>query len=245
MPAKQQLKLNFVDELKSTTGSRSNKNNSTKTKQNRNENIDMNDYVKSSTSNPTTEDWLSSTMKKVVKANSIDDIKMVCCDLIAKVAEISTKLTVEAVKKEGLENANRILRDDFTKFSVHYDEEVQNVKDQVVAVSTTSATNESINQVADKIEDLEGRSRRNNLRFSGIQEGAEYGFDEGYNMELFIESTISECIGISLRPGSVQRAHRIGPRKPDSPRQSIAYFLCYQDKELVKSSNKKQSALLK
>ena len=190
---------------------------------------------KTPTSGNTSDDWLASTIKQIVQVTSIEDIKTVCCELVSKVAQLSTKISVDSVKKEQLEKENKTLRDDFTRFSVHYDEEIKSLRDEILATNSTCASISSVSQCQDKVEDLEARSRRNNLRFSGIPEGAEFGYDE-YNMPRFLESITSECIGVKLRPGSIQRAHRVGPRKPNAPRQIIANFLCFQDKEMVKKA---------
>ncbi len=40
------------------------------------------------------DNWLSKLIKRLTVANTIDDMKLVCCDLIAKVAELKKSLQV-------------------------------------------------------------------------------------------------------------------------------------------------------
>ena len=191
--------------------------------------------TKAPTTSTFKDDWLSSNMKKVVSATSVEDIKLVCCELLSKLSELTTKISVEQNNRERLEKENKSIREDFMRFSVHYDEDVKLVKDDILAVASTSASSSSVESMKDKMDDLEGRSRRNNLRFSGIHEGSEFGYDH-YSMEEFLISIIRQDIGVNLPPGAIQRAHRVGPKKPNAPRQIIACFVNHLDKENVRKT---------
>lgn len=86
------------------------------------------------------------------------------------------------------------------------------------------------NRIRDKLEDLESRSRRNNLRIYGIPEDTEKGqtltfVKDWLNTELSIDADLQ-----------IQRAHRALAPKPKAdkpPRSVIVNFLQYSVKELV------------
>ncbi|XP_053555688.1 DNA mismatch repair protein Msh3 [Bombina bombina] len=84
----------------------------------------------------------------------------------------------------------------------------------------------------DRIDDLENRSRRNNLRIVGIPESV-----KGKNLLEFVALTFPKLLGIhpDILPIDVERAHRIGPERGleqnnPRPRQVIFRCLNYQEK---------------
>ncbi|CAL9707344.1 unnamed protein product [Knipowitschia caucasica] len=87
-----------------------------------------------------------------------------------------------------------------------------------------------------KMSDLEGRSRRNNIRIYGIAEKT-----EGTSMPAFIESFIlnelRESIGVQRGADlGIERAHRaLGPQPPTGapPRSIVIRFLSFTTKEKV------------
>lgn len=89
-------------------------------------------------------------------------------------------------------------------------------------------------QLTEKMEDLESRSRRCNLRVIGIPEGA-----EGSDPVTFMSNFFADVLGTDVfqTPPLLDRAHRIGP-KPSSPnseglkpRVFIVRFHYYHDKD--------------
>lgn len=84
-----------------------------------------------------------------------------------------------------------------------------------------------------KTDDLENRSRRNNIRITGVPERA-----EGGQPTAFMEALLKETFGVHSfsTPPTVDRAHRIAaPRKKqdDPPRPFIARIHHYQTKERI------------
>lgn len=90
----------------------------------------------------------------------------------------------------------------------------------------------------ERVDELENRSRRSNLRFVGIPEGSEKGQD---NVD-FMSKLLRECMGASVfpKPPTLERAHRTpgGPPPPDSPdprrsspRVFVVCFHYFQEKE--------------
>uniref|UniRef100_A0A3B5Q2F2 L1 transposable element RRM domain-containing protein n=1 Tax=Xiphophorus maculatus TaxID=8083 RepID=A0A3B5Q2F2_XIPMA len=88
----------------------------------------------------------------------------------------------------------------------------------------------------EKITDLEGRSRRNNLRVYGIPENA-----EGTSMQRYMENMLKTELGDSLDLGSeknlgIERAHRaLGAQPPAGapPRSTVVRFLKFNVKEQI------------
>ncbi|RXN25930.1 LINE-1 type transposase domain-containing 1 [Labeo rohita] len=97
------------------------------------------------------------------------------------------------------------------------------------AVSNTLKVQENLQA---KLSDLEGRSRRNNLRIYGMPEGC-----EGSNVKEFVAEFIkSELNGLQDIDLQIQRAHRALVPKPSQeaqPRSLVICFLEYRVKEMV------------
>lgn len=68
----------------------------------------------------------------------------------------------------------------------------------------------TIQYLQDKVDDLENRSHRNNLRFIGIPESV-----KSAELATYCSATIPQALGVD-RPCKVERAHRIGPPRDDS-----------------------------
>ncbi len=105
-------------------------------------------------------------------------------------------------------------------------------EDNVSELQTQNAKlKTAIESLSLKIDDLENRSRRSNLRLVGLPEKI-----EGKDMVAFLEKLLPEILGPENFPGPlvIERAHRIGrfsEDRPDSPpRAVIMKFLNYADK---------------
>lgn len=82
-------------------------------------------------------------------------------------------------------------------------------------------------QMQEKLDDLEKRSRRNNLRIVGLPEQYKAG-------ELYKICTLPQALGLATKC-TVERAHRLGGFIPDSktPWQVIVRYLNYADKNSI------------
>lgn len=107
--------------------------------------------------------------------------------------------------------------------------------DRLVSAETAIAALQSENTLLKmKLDDLENRSRRSNLRVVGIPEKM-----EGSDPVKFITEFFEEVLGADFfpRPLMLSRAHRIGPTptdvpniKPSKPRVFLVLFHYFQDK---------------
>lgn len=101
---------------------------------------------------------------------------------------------------------------------------------------TLGSTVKSLSKVNDqlqlKVDDLENRSRRCNIRIIGIPEG-----NEGNKPTSFIESFLGEVFGSDVfpRPPTVDRAHRlpVQRRQDSAPRLFIACIHHFQVKQRI------------
>ena len=90
----------------------------------------------------------------------------------------------------------------------------------------------------EKMEDLENRGRRKNIRLFGLKEGA-----EGTRPLLdFINDMLPQWLGTGPdRALTLERAHRtLTPAVPNQNRAVLIRFLNYQDKEFVLRSTRQQ-----
>ena len=107
-----------------------------------------------------------------------------------------------------------------------------------------AATKEDIKLLTDRLATAEDRSRRNNLRFVGIPEGAEKN-----NVTAFLNEFISATLGIDPTPGGIEmdRAHRIGTRleagEKNRGRTIVARLLRYKDCQAILEAAREKKRL--
>lgn len=106
------------------------------------------------------------------------------------------------------------------------------------------ATKEDIQLLIDRLATAEDRSRRNNLRFVGIPEGAEKS-----NVTAFLNEFISATLGIDPTPGGIEmdRAHRIGKwleaGDKNYGRTIVARLLRYKDCQAILEAAREKKRL--
>ncbi|KAK7907598.1 hypothetical protein WMY93_016210 [Mugilogobius chulae] len=94
-----------------------------------------------------------------------------------------------------------------------------------------------------KVEDLENRTRRNNLRVIGLPEGLEGRTAVPFMSQFFVDVLRDESF---INPPELERAHRALRPKPaeqEKPRPVIVCFLRFQDKERVLAISRKKGQL--
>ena len=85
-------------------------------------------------------------------------------------------------------------------------------------------------ELREKLRNLEDRSRRDNLRFSGIEEYQQETWDD---TEQVLKDFLDEHLG--LRSIGIERPHRVGPKVDNSetPRTIVVKFSSFKAKELI------------
>lgn len=149
-------------------------------------------------------------------------------------------------------SAIQSLRDDMTKQSSDMLEAINGLKAELLSHSKRigeteeriSQTEEDVNTLrlkakkleqtvetlSNKVQDLEDRGRRSNLRMVGLPERTE-GSDACAFLEDWLPKVLTDCF--SAAP-IIERAHRVGqinPNRPSTPRTIVMKFLNYKDRE--------------
>lgn len=96
----------------------------------------------------------------------------------------------------------------------------------------------------DKIDDLENRSRRCNIRIIGLPEGS-----EGTNPVLFFKTWLPQLVGVSFKDDAVEidRCHRTLARPPppgQRPRAVVIKLHYFQDKVRIMQAARRMQSLI-
>ncbi|XDV52293.1 hypothetical protein PO909_021036 [Leuciscus waleckii] len=132
------------------------------------------------------------------------------------------------------------------------EERISGTEDEIVQLKVRNDTLEKqMKSMADKVIDLENRSRRNNLRLVGLPEKEE-GSDACAFLEKFLPETLE--LGESVTPLIIERAHRIPSSAKKNgqddkckckvqPRTVIMKFLNFKQKEHVLKAAKRKGVI--
>lgn len=140
-----------------------------------------------------------------------DDI---CATLDSRIKTVYTVIREElATAKKEMQTSIVILEEtaathgstikELEKSATFHSDEVTELRQQVTKL------NSELGKLAEKCEDLEGRSRRHNVRITGIPEGA-----EGPKPREFIAGLLQELLSLDEKP-LIDRAHRTLRKRPE------------------------------
>uniref|UniRef100_A0A8C5PCI5 Uncharacterized protein n=1 Tax=Leptobrachium leishanense TaxID=445787 RepID=A0A8C5PCI5_9ANUR len=123
------------------------------------------------------------------------------------------------------------------------EDRVSTLEDGLTPLQTTVDSHDSLlSTLLDKIDDLENRSRRNNLRIVGLPETV-----KGPQLQHFVSTWLPTALGIATNvPLVVERVHRLGPDLSPSltrPRTVIFKLLNFMDKTNILQAYRKAGAL--
>ncbi|KAJ8358111.1 hypothetical protein AAFF_G00032810 [Aldrovandia affinis] len=161
---------------------------------------------------PTTDDAnvASSTLDAPLLQSMIDSLKS---DIFVKIDALSASLRSE------ISSVRQELKSSIEPLQRTVDAHEETVRDLERAAtdhstrideleSTVSMLTSQVKRLDDKCEDLEGRSRRNNIRVLGVPEGL-----EGHRATDFVAQLLQDLLGLNEKP-LLDRAHRILERSP-------------------------------
>lgn len=158
------------------------------------------------------------------------------------VAQLLTPMIAEAVDRavqHGMEQLRLDIHSQTHKLQ-EAEQRIASVEEQLHQVTTSISTQAGVPQfLLDKLEDLENRSRRNNLRIIGPP--------ESYRMTSLMKlysHHIPEALGLCY-PCVVELTHRIGPQQyqQSKPRPVIVHYLNYAEKHTLLQHYRKAKGL--
>lgn len=85
----------------------------------------------------------------------------------------------------------------------------------------------------DKVDDIENRSRQNNLCFEGIDKEAEYWSESWHKSDENVSKILKDKMNLPVDDIKIERANRVGTRRPGKARAIVVKFLNYKDRERV------------
>lgn len=132
---------------------------------------------------------------------------------------------------DGVLSAIKNVQSDIKECSGRIAEAEQRISTAEDVISTLQGAVETLEKkaklLATKVDDLECRSRRNNVRILGIPEN-----EEGSDPCSYMEKWIAD--NLNMPPPVLERAHRLASQRPDSaPRAFIVKCLNYKDRESI------------
>ena len=149
-------------------------------------------------------------------------------------------------KFDGVLTAINRIKSDFKDFSGRLEQaehRIGDIEDDIAGEKTKIAMLEKqVSELTSKMDDLENRSRRSNLRLVNLPEKAEKG-----NAAAFLEKWLPDALGPETFPAPVviERAHRL-PGAPQSSalRVMIMKFLNFRDKIRVMQAARKKGKIM-
>ena len=164
---------------------------------------------------------LAETIKSDVTNKRIDKLSADIMKNNERLAELTNdvndvKESIDA-SQEMLEKRMDILEEKIKK-------EKQKCQDNLKLMSNENK------ELREKLRNLEDRSRRDNLRFSGIEEYQQETWDD---TEQVLKDFLDEHLG--LRSIGIECAHRVGPKfdNSETPRTIVVKFSSFKAKELI------------
>lgn len=124
--------------------------------------------------------------------------------------------------------------DDLTKDNKTLKEEIVDLKKEI---TMKTEVEDKLQTLKDRIDYQEDYSRRNNLRFSGLEENVNESWEE---TQAKIRRLLQNQFKLESVP--IERAHRVGPRnilQGSRPRTVVARFNSFNDRQLILRNSQK------
>ncbi|XP_052131162.1 uncharacterized protein LOC127751526 [Frankliniella occidentalis] len=127
---------------------------------------------------------------------------------------------LESLIASAITSANKAIQNSLNKLSA----EVTSLKKEVKAKDT------KLNEIENKLDELEQYGRRNNLRIFGVEEREDEETD-------YIVIDMAKKMNVEVSVSSIDRSHRVG-RKGTRPRPIIVKFIRHEARDLIFRSKK-------
>ena len=173
--------------------------------------------------------WVSAIMKK------LDDISLNMTEVKRRVSHLESEIC--ALRQLNthvieMEESIKFINSTFEQFrqdSNRHNDEARATKRQVIHHEKV------ISDTTKRLIELENRSMRDNLIFTGIPEVPN---ETNENTELIISDIVQKKIGIKSNV-NFERVHRMGKKNADArrPRAIVAKFSHFKDRELVRKNS--------
>lgn len=139
-------------------------------------------------------------------------IQTVCTELREELATTKKEIQTSITTLEGATASHEKTIKELEKSASFHADDVTALQHQVTRL------NSEVGKLTEKCEDLEGRSRRHNIRIVGVAEGA-----EGSRPRDFVADLLKDVLSLDEKP-LIDRAHRTLRRSPD-PRDPPRPFI--------------------
>ena len=164
--------------------------------------------------------------KSQTKGTTMDDLAEMMAAMNGNMTGMRSEMTAMGGKMSSMSETMTTMQADMSGIKSQFEETQQRVEQ---LEKENEQLRKSHAELLDRVDDLENRSRRNNLLFYGIKKSA----DE--NCETVLKNLFTDNLDID-DDVQIDRAHRVGA-SDDAP--IIAKFTFYKDKERILKTKKK------
>lgn len=178
-------------------------------------------------SSPGTPESDTPTNKSKIE-DSISHTGRIDGDMFEEIRKMSATLQVVAMDVVSIKETTKELKDSVENVQIRLGEAEQRIS-EVEDVSARMEENvgkcdKKLETLWTRVEDLENRSRRNNVRMVGLKEGKE----ETGKVIQYVEKVLSQGLGLTGNEFEIERAHRsfaTMPNPDEPPRTVMIRFL--------------------
>ena len=164
--------------------------------------------------------------KSQSKGATMDDLAAMMTAMNSNMTGMRSEMTAMGGKMSTMSDTMSSMQSDVSNIKTQFEETKQRVEQLELE---NEQLKKSHAELLERVDDLENRSRRNNLLFYGVKKSA----DE--NCETVLKTLLSDNLDID-DDVQIDRAHRVGS-SDDAP--IIAKFTFYKDKERILKAKKK------
>ena len=172
------------------------------------------------------------------KLNKLDTIELKLNEMSNRISEIEEKAEKNKTEiseiKTSLDFAYSEI-DEIKKETTNIHSEIQEMKTNINTCKTSNRAIETellqnqAKMLSDEITDLKGYSQRHNLLFDGIKE------EPNENCKMTINNIVGEYMDLPDAYRVIDKAHRLGAKRPGKPRSIVVRFITHSAKETTYS----------